>query len=264
MLKWKEFDNFFYVNKFKIIENNNKICNKCADVNRNKISNYISDDKVICFCCIWSDISYDLNKQIQYNMLFTSLKLIDKTLKSSLIYQSIEINHILLTKILHIKKNIMNKINEVYYNYNNYIGFHIRTGSGDFKDKKRMKIDTEIEMIKLGYSYNKKSNLFIASDFELVKQIFKEYYGKRVYIYSQKTYHSDIMKNDDISLIELILLSKSDYLIITPGSTYSLIALYMNNNFEKYCNYDNNISKIVTFFPNPNNLIYYEKICEFC
>lgn len=239
-------------------------CRKWKNVNRYRIKKVIKNERIICIDHIWSDIAYILiDNYDEYYKLFKKVNLINKSISTSKICQSIEINHNLLTEVLHIKKKYYQKINYIMNNYNNYIGFHIRTGSGDFKDKKRMNKETEIKMIKLGYLFNENTYFFIASDSEKVKHLFKEYYGEKVYVYSNKSFHSEKVRDDDISLIELLLLSKSNYLILTPGSTYSLVAFYLNRKCYKCYNKKCNISNLATFYPDPKSLVYYSKICDF-
>lgn len=267
VINCNDFDYYFYVERFNItyktIKKNKKELKKCYSANRKKIVNVIKNEKAICFGHIWSDIAYPLiNKFKDYHRLFKSLLLIQKTLHCKLLSQSIEINHILLTKVLKIKKNIISNVENTLRKYNKYIGFHIRTGAGDFKDIKRMKNNTIINMIKLGNLFDKNTTFFVASDYELVKQIFYEYYGDRVFIYSNKTYHSEYIKKDDISVIELLLLSKAKYMVLSKGSTYSLAAFFINDVCYKCNKYKFSLYNSI-FYPDPKKLTYYIPICDF-
>lgn len=178
------------------------------------------------------------------------MKLISNIDEKNIRKLQLEIQYNILNNVLNLKPKYK-KINK-YYNlklkeYDKIIGIHIRTGSGDFKDDRIFLVDNQTnEFISSANNISRKYNInmlklkwiLLSDNSKLINKLTHNYSS---YIFNsisnRQTYHYGKNLYDDSSFKEMLLLSHSDYFIITNQSTYGLISLLWSGkcvNVSKY------------------------------
>lgn len=248
--RWEEFDSFFTVPFSSFITHTSYSCIAIDICNMN-----IEDIKLlleskssyICFKEIWCDMSYFVSNLKIYNSLLRQYHIIGTENDNNLINLSLEMNYFLLNKIIQTKTKYINQINEIIGTNRNYnlIGMHIRTGYGDFNDRIYLNDENIVEFVNQAKvftsEYKNNTKWFIASDSSKIKLEIHRSYSVNMLITAntyKKSLHYNRNRNDESSLIDLLLLSKCDKLIITNQSTFGLVGLLKSgicineNNFD--------------------------------
>lgn len=186
----------------------------------------------------------------------------------SFINDTKDTNNILLTEILGVNIEILNKINHKYSDITERIGIQIRTGDKYFekdgveyipKNKYKSFCQNITNILSTSNSDNKK--LFItADDPEIISEL-KNILGLEYDILTTNTDNIHIDKNDDIQLINLLNLFEEFYLLsnskeiigMGKNSNFSLVASLLHNKKISIIDTNGNINK---------NLINLDFVCK--
>lgn len=254
---WDEFDNYFTIPFSSFITHTSYTCTSIDICNMN--IEYIkslleSKDTYICFKEIWCDMSYFITNLNIYNSLLRQYHIIQTVFDDNIVNLSLEINYYLLNNVIQTKTKYNNQIEDIIRRNRNYnlIGMHIRTGYGDFNDRIYLNDENIQEFINQAKvftsQYRNDSKWFIASDSSRIKsEIYRSYYSNVLTISNSpvmKVSHYNRNKSDESGLIDFLLLSKCNKLIITNQSTFGLVALFKSGICIKETNYDNCMKSI--------------------
>lgn len=158
-----------------------------------------------------------------------------KSINNNLNLLTIEVNHILFTKIILLKRKVRNKIIEYIKPYQNEckIGLQYRDNDGcviwnrcSIDNKTVNNILSHISK----FNGNRKCWLFISTANKLLINELKLRYNKTVlFLPNERATHSSVYFNNgtyEKTIGDMIFPSLTDYLIITYHSTYSKLILY--------------------------------------
>jgi hypothetical protein len=131
-----------------------------------------------------------------------------------------------------INPEILEKAEKFSSNFNDEtISVHIRSWSDDIERKDSFhRLESFFASVKSNLINTTDGNIYLTSDSDYVKNLFKTRYGNRVLIYDRKTdiatsrFHSEGIKED---FIEMLLLSKNNKIIGTYLSTYTEVAWWL-------------------------------------
>lgn len=253
---WDEFDNYFIVPFSSFVTHTSYTCTSIDICNMD-----IEDiklllqrkDTYICFKEIWCDMSYFVSNLNIYNSLLRQYHIIKTVSDDNIVNLSLEINYYLLNNIIQTKEKYNSQIEYIIRRNSNYnlIGMHIRTGYGDFNDRIYLNNENIQEFINQAIVFSSQfkndSKWFIASDSSKIKLEIHRSYSNNVLTISNspvKVSHYNRNKSDESGLIDFLLLSKCNKLIITNQSTFGLVALFKSGICLKETNYDNCMKSI--------------------
>lgn len=178
----------------------------------------------------------ELNNTYNYLLEYNLIKLSNKQDKKKQIF---EVYYNVFKKIK-IKMDILKNVNNFLYNIKPYISIQIRKGSCDFKDYRNFLDDNDIErFLKVANNISQEKGLnkwFIATDCINTKMKILNGSIKKGVVYSKQK----IRRNDNaeiLSIIEMEILSRGSYFIITNQSSYGIVSLYKSGRCIKVNNY---------------------------
>lgn len=132
-------------------------------------------------------------------------------------------------KIIKLKEKYARVVNNFLFTINKFLSVQIREGSCDFNQDRHLLRDGDInKFILLANELSLKHKIdkwFIASDcFSLKNKIIKESNGKGFIYLKHKVRFNE--EDEYIAAIELEILSRGSYFIITNQSSYSIVSLF--------------------------------------
>lgn len=192
------------------------------------------NNKYECFFTIWCDLSFHLLLLKRFNNILYSLGLISNTETQNTRKLQLEIQYNILKNVLKLKSKYQ-KLWKYYdfklKEYQNIIGIHIRTGTGDFDDSRSFLNEDDFNIFistayRLSMNNTKIKWILLSDNSKLLKQ-YQTNYSNFIFnsLSNRITYHYRKNFSDDSSFKEILLLSHSKYFIITNQSTFGLISL---------------------------------------
>lgn len=234
----------------------------CAFRNHIELSKLLQrSEKNVFLNNIWCELmQYIVNIANSYNIL-KNRNLITKSHQNEKQKQIFETYYNVFKKIK-LKIQLTKIINQYISIFPNYLSIQVRKGSCDFNDYRNYINNNDIlKYINLSKNLSKLHNVkrwFIASDcLSLKRQIIKESNNKAmIYLKDKVTRKID---DDKTAAIEMEILSKGDYFIITNQSSYGYVSMLKSG---KCIEIDTNPDCINTIGYGTNNHIiqYFNKL----
>ena len=173
------------------------------------------------------------NRDIAGNKFsFTCPKLRNIDLEFLRMPESVRSEYVNKFNDLVINPEILERVESFSKKFNNEtISVHIRSWSDDVERKSSFhRLENFFASVKSSLNNTTDGNIYLTSDSDYVKNLFKTKYGSKVLIYDRKTdiatsrFHSEGIKED---FIEMLLLSKNSTIIGTYLSTYTEVAWWL-------------------------------------
>lgn len=210
------------------------------DKNQNNLEKFLNKKDISIFISnMWCELMKYL---VEINYIYNILRinnLIKKSLKNEKNKQIFE-TYYEIFKIIKLKEKYVRVVNKFLFTINNFLSIQIREGSCDFNQDRHLLRDGDInKFILLANELSLKHKInkwFIASDcFSLKNKIIKESNGKGFIYLKHKVRFSE--EDEYIAAIELEILSRGSYFVITNQSSYSIVSLFRSG---KCIDIDNN------------------------